>query len=225
MSETLEHLSTPDQAHAGARSRCYRILAAAFTYPDAEMCDAIRAGEVSEALRSGFDAVDAALGAEADWSALREAGGEDELAVEFTRLFDVGSSGPPCPLYGGLYGGARMKVMEEALRFYGHFGLRLDERRHELPDHLQTELEFLHYLAFREAEALGEGGDAGPFRRAGRDFLARHPGRFVPLLAQRLEAQHPAPYYRMLVMLLARFLKRDLRHLVAITTKASRGET
>jgi len=216
MSERLDGLSTPEQQLAAARSRCYQLFAAAFSYPEGEMCEAIREGEVAQALKAAVEAVDPALVPDLDWDALRDAGGEDDLAVEFTRLFDVGPSGPPCPLNGGLYGGARMKVMEEAVRFYNHFGLRLDEAQRELPDHLQTELEFVHYLAFRETEALLAGEDPAPYRRAQRDFVARHPGRFVPRLRERLEAQGPMPWFAALVELLARFLELDLRHLVAV---------
>ena len=95
-----------------------------------------------------------------------------DLHHELFDLFEVGASGPPCALYGGLHSEARMKTMEEALRFYHHFGLTLSEAARELPDHLSTQLEFLHFLAFREAEALDSGLDAGPYRRAQRDFVA-----------------------------------------------------
>jgi len=221
MREVIEDLSTPEQEQAAARSQCYRVLGAAFSYPEGEMSEAIRSGELAQVLEAAVCAVDPGLGAEVEWGALREGGGDDDLAVEFTRLFDVGASGPPCPLNGGLYGGARMKVMEEAVRFYNHFGLHLDEAQRELPDHLQTELEFMHYLAFRETESLACGEDPGPYRRAQRDFVARHPGRFVPLLRERLEKQEPMPYFRELVGLLAGFLERDLRHLMAVTVEAS----
>ncbi|MEN8183104.1 MAG: molecular chaperone TorD family protein, partial [Myxococcota bacterium] len=152
-------------------------------------------------------AIEPSLALRTDWRALRDAGVDDELAVEYTRLFEVGASGPPCPLYGGLYGGARMKTMEEAVRFYRHFGLNLSDDPRELPDHLTTELEFLHYLAFRETQALQERADPSPYRRAQRDFVARHPGRWVPRLRDRIESQDPPPFFRELVGLLAGFLE------------------
>jgi DMSO reductase family type II enzyme chaperone len=214
--EPLAGLATPEPLEAAARSRCYRLFCVALDYPDTELCEAIRAGEVAEALRGALAAVAPELTATVAWDALREAGGPDELAVEFTRLFDVGGAGPPCPLHGGLYGGARMKAMEEAVRFYHHFGLQLDEARRELPDHLQTQLEFLHYLSYREAEALVGGEDAGPYQRALRDFVARHPGRWVPRLHETLARQQPLPYFRALVGLLARFLEHEQRHLLAV---------
>jgi DMSO reductase family type II enzyme chaperone len=200
---------------AAARSRAYAVFAELFDYPDSWFCDAVRGGAVADALGEVLAAVDSSLAA-GDFGALAEAGPDDELAVEYTRLFDVGAGGPPCPLYGGAYGGARMKAMEECIRFYHHFGLALSEAPRELPDHLVTQLEFLHYLAYREAEALARGDDAGDFRRAARDFGLRHPGRFVPKLEARLASAGAMPFYRALAARLAALLAHDARRLVAL---------
>jgi len=217
--EVLEKISDPAGQRAGARSRAYAAFTEMFEYPDKEYFEAVRSGSLAEALREVLRNVDPSLveGADGDWEALSNAGdGEDDLAVEFTRLFDVGASGPPCPLYGGLYGGARMKTMEEAVRFYNHFGLTLSDSPHELPDHLTTELEFLHFLAFREAQTLEGGEDAGPYRRAQRDFLARHLGRWIPKMREKLATKNPMPFFLSLVSQLEAFLLNDGAHLVAI---------
>jgi len=198
---------------AAERSRAYQLFCAALSYPEDDLCEAIRSGALCDALNEALKALDASLVEDADWAALRDAGEDDDLAVEFSRLFDVGASGPPCPLYGGLYFGARMKTMEEAVRFYNHFGLTLSDDPRELPDHLTTQLEFLHYLAFREAETLPSDGDPGPYQRAQRDFVARHPGRWVPKLRERVEGQEPAAYFRQLIGLLDRFLAAELDRL------------
>jgi len=192
-------LRTSAERSAEARSLAYATFVDCFEYPDDELYAAIRSGALAVRLREVLAGVDPSLLEGANGKALADAGRGDELAVEFTRLFDVGTSGPPCPLYGGLYSGARMKTMEEAVRFYNHFGLSLSETIHELPDHLTTELEFLHFLAFREAECLARGTDPGPFQRAQRDFVARHPGRWVPQLRRRLERNQPMPFFLELV--------------------------
>lgn len=211
----LDSVSGDNAKEAAARSRLYAVFAELFEYPDAERAQDVRSGEIARALEESLATVDPTLAARLDEIALCAAGdGDDDLAVEFTRLFDVGTGGPPCPLHGGLYGGARMKTMEEAVRFYNHFGLTLSEKPRELPDSLTTELEFLHFLAFREAEALEQGGDPDPYRRAARDFVARHPGRFVPKLRERLERHDAMPYFRELVDRLERFLAWDAARLV-----------
>ena len=207
--EVLSELVGSEEREAAARSRGYLIFAEALEYPDELLVEEIRKGQLSDALKEILGELDAKLVDEIDWNALRDPGQGEDLAVEYTRLFDVGTSGPPCPLYGGLYGGARMKKMEEAVRFYNHFGLKVaDEESRELPDHLTTELEFLHYLSFREAEALHEGEDPGPYRRAQSDFVERHPGRWIPKLNARLEQQEPMPFFRELFRALQHFLER-----------------
>jgi DMSO reductase family type II enzyme chaperone len=213
--EVVQPVRSGEARLAAARSRAYAVLADLFEYPDAELCEAVRAGEVALLLREALAAVAAPLG-EGGAAALADAGCADDLAVEYTRLFDVGPGGPPCPLYEGAYGAARTTVMEECLRFYRHFGLTLAESPRELPDHLVTELEFLHFLAFREAEACERGGDPGPFRRAARDFLARHAGRLARQLEPRLARADACAFFRALGARLAAFLAHDEAWLVAL---------
>ncbi len=165
-------------------------------YPDAGFKEWVQDGELVESLLGALSDISPALcEGSGSWDALRDAGVEDELEIEYTRLFEAGPKGPLCPLYGGLYGGIRMKVMEEAARFYNHFGLTLSGTPQELSDHLTTELEFMHYLAYREAEAQREGVDAGPYRRGQRDFIERHPGSWIPTLCIRLDEVEAAPFY------------------------------
>jgi DMSO reductase family type II enzyme chaperone len=184
---------------AEARSHAYRVFAGAFGYPEGALLDEIQSGALRDALGHALGAVSPTLEEALDREALRVDGDADALAAEYTRLFDVGTSGPPCPLHGGLWVGDRMKTMEEVLRFYRHFGLTVAGEPGELPDHLALELEFLHYLAFRAHEAGHGGGDVGSFVRAERDFVARHPGRVVPLLRAKLEREKAAPFYRALL--------------------------
>jgi len=204
----LTELKGEEQISAASRSQLYALFAQALSYPEDEFCQWIREGGVVEPLRELLPVAAPTLGeAEAiDLSALQEPGDGDDLAIEYTRLFDAGAQGPPCPLYGGLYGEARMKKMEEAIRFYNHFGLTLSEEQRELPDHLVTQLEFLHYLSYREVESLQQGEDPGPFRRAQRDFIERHPGKWVPQLREKLAKEKAAPFFETLVGAIGGFL-------------------
>ncbi|MFQ5416852.1 MAG: molecular chaperone TorD family protein [Myxococcota bacterium] len=213
--ETIDGLAGRAEVFATERSRAYYLFATALGYPEGDLHAAIRSGELADGLRGALDAVDPAIANETDWTALRDAGdADDDLAIEFTRLFDAGSSGPPCPLCGGLYGGTRMKTMEESVRFYNHFGLKLSGQPRELPDHLTTQLEFLHFLCFREAQCLQRDDDPGPYCRAQRDFVARHPGCWVPKLRERLDRNDPADYFRELIRLLERFLIGERERMV-----------
>jgi DMSO reductase family type II enzyme chaperone len=152
---------------------------------------------------------------------LRDAGGSfADFESEYIRLFDVGAAGPPCPLYGGVYAGDRMKTMEDATRFYNFFHLRLSPQMHELPDHITTELEFLHYLTFREAETRQHGLDPSPLLRATRDFLARHLCKWVPRMQVKLAKQTTCAFFPALVRFAAAFFAADQAYAAAAAPQA-----
>jgi DMSO reductase family type II enzyme chaperone len=206
----MEALSVQSgSAHtAASRSRMYQLLGAAFAFPDEDFFDAIHDGSFAATL------AEVCLGLPYDLTSaatldLVGGGTYAEFESEYIRLFDVGAAGPPCPLYGGVYVGDRMKVMEDATRFYNFFHLRLSPQMRELPDHITTELEFLHYLTFRQAEAHEAGLDVSSLLRAERDFLARHLCKWMPQLQARLAKQSTVSFFPALVRFAAAFLAAD----------------
>ncbi len=196
------------------RSLVYASFAAAFDYPDAPMLDAVRSGAFAAALKQLLEAVDPGLGGKVDWGALRDAGGsDDDLLAEYTRLFIAGNEGPACALEEGVHLRTSHDAMEESLRFYKFFGLSLPEDRQEQPDHLRTELEFLHYLTFQEAGAAAGDADVAGVRRAQRDFIDRHPGAWVPLVRDKLADSGAMPFFVELAKALALYLEAESRRL------------
>lgn len=199
-----------------ARTVLYRDLAGALRFPGRESHQAVLSGELRTQLADcvaelpyAIEGVERLLaGVETDEHDY------DVFQSEYVGLFDVGAGGPPCPLYGGAWGGDRQKVMEEALRFYRFFGLTISSEQRELPDQLTTELEFLHFLTFREMEALEEDSDTGSLRRASRDFLIRHPARWLPKAHEKLQGLDAAAPWRSLVELTAAYCQADAAHLV-----------
>ncbi|MBV2233938.1 MAG: molecular chaperone TorD family protein, partial [Sterolibacterium sp.] len=150
------------------------------------------------------------------WNALAQAGEADALSIEYTRLFDVGGAdGPPCALNAGAAkGDARMSLLEELVRFYNYFGLTAaGTEANELPDHLTTQMEFMHYLIFSEleAKATGEAESAGDFIRAQRDFINHHPSTWIPQLNANLKKSKASPYYQALGELMAQFIQLEQR--------------
>ena len=217
MSDEVEMLDNPLSDPAALRSLIYQLFAASYEYPDAEMLEQIREGIVADRFKEVLEAADFRLVEGVNWDVLKDAGKDDEaLQIEFTRLFDVGSGGPPCTLFGGEYTGARMQNMEELVRFYNFFSLSMSETPHELPDHLLTQLEFLHFLAYRESELARVGETVEDMQRAERDFIARHPGRWVPQMLKKMEEQNPMPYYLELTRLMANFLKAECNRLIGL---------
>lgn len=203
-----------------ARTELYRLLAGSFDFPTLESFDAANTGRYWHALRGILDAAPFALhqrtmdSAEARLSTC--AADFDTFCSEYIRLFEVGAERgkPPCPLYGGEYvGRQRIALMEELVRFYQYFGLALSDSDRELPDHISVEMEFIHYLAFKESHALRSGGDTLSFRRAQADFIERHPASWIPRMRAQLDAQSPDPFFAGLVAITADIVRADLEFL------------
>ncbi len=212
----LTDLRSEAEQIAASRSRLYQLLAGAFAFPDEDFFDAIRDGTFARALAEASAPLPYLLAAVTDPNLRQVDGSYVDFESEYISLFDVGAAGPPCPLYGGVYIGDRMKVMEDATRFYNFFDLHLSPDMRELPDHITTELEFLHYLTYRETELRQQGGDPGSLLRAERDFLARHLCKWIPRLQARLAKQSAGPFFPALVHFAAEFFKADREYAAAL---------
>jgi len=210
----IEHLETAEELQAAARSRLYDLLARAFAVPDPPFHQAVHEGTFAAQVWENLAALPyefALTDGEAVRQQLGSAPSHRELQSEYIRLFDVGTPRPPCPLYGGEYKKGRKGVMEELIRFYNYFGLHPSPRSRDMPDHITIELEFMHFLTFREVAALHHGQDRTSYLRAERDFLERQLCAWVPRLGERLRRQQPHPFYAALVRLIEAFLTADLR--------------
>ena len=104
---------------------------------------------------------------------------EGRLQAAFSEAWQTlsGESWPALPVSASLQD---LEVNVQA--FYSHFGLKAavdDEGHQDEPDHLVAMLEFCALLCYLERQALEQGKDAAPYRRAQRDFLMRY---LLPLL-------------------------------------------
>lgn len=206
----LEGLQGRRQLAAAARSALYHRLARAFAFPDPPLVEELASGAFLAALREEvpFLPFPFPLPHQTPAALADPALAHEEVQQEYIRLFEVGPGQPPCPLYEGVHRPGRMKIMEELVRFYEHFGLR--PQPGDQPDHLCAQLEFMHYLAFKETAALTRDGPTAGFVRAQRDFLDRHLCRWLPRLWWKLEEADAAPLYRRLAHLAESFAAADL---------------
>lgn len=135
------------------RGNCFKLLAACFYEPDKELFvqEKLCANLASLLSSSGYE--DASLAAIAMKAAL-EASDAKEMQVEYARLF-VGPFDLVAPPYGSVYLENKRMLMGDSTvavqKMYQDAGLKLDIK--EAPDHIAIELEFLHFLCLREAQA------------------------------------------------------------------------
>ncbi len=207
-------LDGTEAINIGSRSRLYALLAHAFRFPSEEEFQRVKDGQFANEAQESLASLpyNGIKGGELGRGL---ALGYEEFQSSYIGLFEVGGElGSPSPLYEGEYGGGRMKVMEEVLRFYHYFGLRISEEKRDRPDHLASELEFMHLLTFKEAEGLLQGADRSAYRQAQRDFLRFHLTDFVSAVASKIGGRS-APFYSDLALLANAYCAKELAYLSA----------
>jgi DMSO reductase family type II enzyme chaperone len=130
------------------------------------------------------------------------------LRMQYSGLFEVGDDGPPVPIREDLQTGQLAGTREDIVRFYDYFGYRLDDHFAWAPDHLSVELEFMHFLCYREGEQQ-ESDDALSYQLAQVDFTERHLLRWVPALAEATAAHGADTLYVRVIVALAGFIRAD----------------
>lgn len=207
------------------RSRLYKLLSLGFRYPNVESFETLQSGEFSAAvwdcisilphLKSLVDDKDGLTGT---MRATPKGGTLLDLEVGFNQTFEVGAPEPPCPPYEGLFRPeeSRTSLMMEVAEFYRHFGLQTNqaEGMGELPDHLCSELEFLHFLTYKEAQARNDNDVEllNGYMLAQKDFLERHPLKWLAAFAAKLEKCSTIPFYATLGRITAEFVSCDYAH-------------
>ena len=96
--------------------------------------------------------------------------------------------------------------MLEVSEFYNCFGLRMsqEEGKREFPDHICAELEFMHFLTFKEAHATGE--SSSEYLLAQKDFLGRHLIQWIPKFCSDLQDLQSLPFYTLLAQITSKFV-------------------
>jgi DMSO reductase family type II enzyme chaperone len=224
--------STDTEKRSANRSRLYSIFAEVYRYPEESFRKQAKKGELLQALDVLFAELPYPFSLEqSERKALVLPGWVEEegIEVEFVRLFESGPGGPPCPLVEGAWREDRKVVLKELILFYNHFGLSYAEgAQDERPDHICLQMEFLHYLTFKEVQAMQAGLDRSSYRRAQRDFLERHPLRWMGRASERLEKIYERlpedacgeaiVFYWELVKLTCRFLGEERSYLQTLLT-------
>ena len=190
-----------DPFAALARARIYGVLAPLVASPEEAVATGWQdpAAAVEELVASledaPFDLPETSDDTLAQLSAAARAAPAAVLAADVARahgaLFEVGDRGPPLALREELAPGANAAAKEEVARFYEHFGYELGDGYAWRPDHLSPMLEFMHFLAWHEAQPPSdeETGLAAGLRAAQRDFAARHLVRWLPTVAAAVAAR------------------------------------
>jgi TorA maturation chaperone TorD len=141
-----------------------------------------------------------------------------DLQAEHRRVFSNVIT-LDCPPYETLFGNdhvfGQSHVMGDIAGFYKAFGVELSRDIHERLDHLSVELEFMHFLAYKESYARCHDG-AEKTRivvDAQKKFVKEHIGRWVPLFSRMLAKKADSGFFKLMADLSSDWLDFEAAYL------------
>ena len=230
---------SPAVERALSRSKLYLLVSWSMLYPeDEEFLDYVQSGEFVEDGRSALENLTKALDgmggerAQTKLAAISRHFDEIEnwvstecakwqlsdLQDEHRRVFSNVIT-LDCPPYETLFGNdhifAQAHVMGDIAGFYKAFGVELSRDIHERMDHLSVELEFMHFIAYKESYARCHDGAEKTqiVVDAQKKFVKDHIGRWVPLFAKMLVKKADYGFYRYMADLAADWIDFDVAYL------------
>lgn len=205
--------SDVDWETALVRAAIYGLIARSLLYPTTETREAVRTevAPLLEGLSSSSPKLDELLTEVLDAQGIEI----EELRGAHGRVF-THIENQDCPAHESAYSPGdvfrRADVMADVAAFYRAHGLKAGGRRRERVDHITTELEFLSFLARKEAYAIENLGadEIEECRRSQEHFLRDHVGCWAPGFAARLQVVADHPFFVAVGSLLAAWLEADL---------------
>ncbi len=208
----VDGLEGVKEVGTSARSQLYLLLSDSFQVPDDEFYSDVQSGKFRTWILEAIEKFPYDLDVKRSVELLTTEVDYEDFNSEFMRLFEIGTQSPPCPLNESGYLGGQMGLFKELVSFYNFFDLSVSKAK-ELPDHLKIELDFMHFLTFKEVERVHTGREVESFARAGRDFLERHLGRWAPLLCRRVKESEGLEFFQGLTGLLETFVSYEAKFL------------
>lgn len=196
-----------------ARSAIYALLSHTVAYPTAERIDALKTD-----LRPFLTGIEVD-GAEIDVALadlLRQldtpiADVQHAHTMQFSHIVS-----PDCPTNETAYSVRdvfqQAQTMADIAGFFHAHGVQVGGRERERPDHIGAELEFISFMARKEAQALraGEREHIDECQRTQATFLRDHLGCWGSSLGRRIDRLALSPFYAATGTLLNLWLQHDM---------------
>lgn len=189
--------------NALARSTLYQFLSLCFFEPDEKTVPILKSDEYLGNVRESLDEYLTVNSFNGNASSAKESlkllidclreKSFKELDSEYRKVFGGFIAAKECPIYETLYGSTtefqqaqNLQELADIGGFYRAFELKLSEDMKERYDHLGIELEFMHFLTYKEAYALENHGEEQLkiCIDAEKKFLKSHLARWVPLFTK-----------------------------------------
>jgi DMSO reductase family type II enzyme chaperone len=214
---------TKDNDVTLGRSCVYQLLKTAFNHPDKELIALVQDGALMKDIRAGAQSL-----VKSDKSNLLETIQNFESALDGLTVTDLQEQhgrvfghtiSKECPAYETEYGEPHIFRQAQELGdisgFYAAFGLEVSDTNKERLDHISTELEFMHFLTYKEVHAREHHGseEIEICREAQKKFFKEHLGRWAPLFLKRMAEKAQSGFYKELAQLTESFFILEVEFL------------
>ena len=148
----------------------------------------------------------------------------EALKIDYARLF-VGPFTLLAPPYGSVYLEGERRVMgastAEVQRRYQEAGINVADDFKDPPDHIAAELEFMHFLIFKELEAIGRRDHDSVVSSlfCQKSFLEDHLGAWIMEFAGNVVEHAETGVYRNLARVTADFVKADYQVIISLSAE------
>lgn len=219
----LEKQQAPIVENLLTRSAMYQILSACFLYPTEQNFEVLKNPDFQEHSKNLVRCYEGLDSAEELKKCLDEVhrvynntASVETLRRTYSRI--VGHTiSKECPLYETQYGAAhvfqQVHELGDIQGFYKAFGLDVSDTEKERCDHISVELEFMHFLLYKQAYALENHGDekVQVCMDAQKKFMKEHIGKWVPLFAVLFGRKAEEGFYCALSALTKEFLRLEMK--------------
>ncbi len=193
------------------RGNCFKFLAACFQEPDREMFLQINLCENLVCLLSACGNASAAQAAREMLIALSEQN-DEELKVEYSKLF-VGPFEFVAPPYGSLFVEVTDRLLDEsviAVKKQYRKSSGLSFKASEASDHIAFELDFMHYLCFRETQAMknDDSSEIIYINKMQSEFMDRSLGPWIAKFCEKIRKETENHFYFHLAECLEAFYRK-----------------
>lgn len=201
-----------------ARSALYQLLSQALAYPSQEAVTALRQADLPQAQQAAARLLAHVAPLLAALDECLQGTDAARLQAEHRRVFShiMSLDCPPCEtFYTARHVFQETQELSDIGGFFRAFGLELSEK--ERLDHISVELEFMHFLTYKEAYALIHHGPAKArlCREVQRKFMQEHLGRWALQFARRLGQKAGGGYFACVAEVTEAFLAAEVGFLRA----------
>ncbi len=216
--QTRQSQKQEEVSQALARSAIYQLLSQTLVYPTQETVDALVRVDLPQAQQAATELPGELTPLLTVLDEHLRYTDADGLQIEHRRVFThiLSLDCPPCEtFYTSRDVFQETQEMSDIAGFFRAFGLEMADR--ERLDHISVELEFMHFLTFKEAYAVTHHGPAKArlCRDTQRKFMQDHLGCWAPQFAGRLGEKAGGGYFQCVASLIEAFIEAEVGFLKA----------